>query len=154
MAVAGGNAGVDRGNLALNVANGDGIAEPWFAGTGTFTVLSSSTTLTVACSTALGVTKTNNTTTLVAGTTTSYTVTFSNAGPTSANNAIAQDTPSAGLSNCSATACTGSGSPTAICPGSGLWPNLFTPGGLVLTSLPANSSLTFNVSCGVSATGQ
>jgi uncharacterized repeat protein (TIGR01451 family) len=145
---------VDRGNLGLNVANGDGIAEPWLATTGTFTVLGNSTPLSLGCSTALGVTKTNNTTTLVAGSTTSYTITFSNAGPTSANNAIAQDTPSAGLSNCSVTACSGSGSPVAVCPVSGLWPNLFTAGGLTLTSMPANSSLTFNVSCGVTATGQ
>lgn len=154
VAVSGGNAGVDRGNLGLNAANGDGIAEPWFATTGTFTVLGNSTPLTVGCSTALGVTKTNNTTTLVAGSTTSYTITFSNSGPTSANNAIAQDTPTAGLSNCSVTACAGSGSPIAVCPAAGLWPNLFTPGGLTLSSMPANSSLTFNVSCGVTATGQ
>lgn len=152
--VAGGNSGVDQGNLGLNVANGDSIAEPWFATTGTFTVLGNSTPLSLACSTALGVNKTNSTNTLVAGSTTNYTITFSNAGPTAANNAVAQDTASAGLSNCTATACSGSGSPTAICPASGLWPNLFTPGGLILSSLPANSSLTFNVSCGVSATGQ
>jgi uncharacterized repeat protein (TIGR01451 family) len=151
--VGGGNAGVDRGNLAAG-SLGDGVAEPWFAGTGTFTVLGNSTPLSLACSTALSVTKTNNTTTLVAGTTTSYTITFSNAGPTSANNAIAQDTPSAGLSNCSVTACSASGSPVAVCPASGVWPNLFTVGGLTLTSMPANSSLTFNVSCGVTATGQ
>jgi uncharacterized repeat protein (TIGR01451 family) len=150
--VNGGNTGLDRGNLPFNASNGDGVAHPWFAGTGTFTILGNTTTLTTACSTALAVTKTNGTTTLVAGTTTSYTVTFSNAGPTSANNAIARDTPSTGLSNCSVTACSGSGSPAATCPGS--LPNLLTPGGLTLTSLPANSSLTFTVSCGVSATGQ
>ncbi len=149
--VAGGNAGVDRGNLALGPL-GDGAAEPWFATTGTFTLLGNSTTLTTACSTALAVTKTNNADTLVAGSTTSYTVTFTNSGPTSANNAIAKDTPSAGLSNCSVTVCSATGSPAASCPG-GL-ANLFTPSGLTLTSLPANSSITFNVSCGVTATGQ
>lgn len=153
--VNGGNSGVDRGNLGLNVANGDGIAEPWFATTGTFTVLGNSTTLTTACSTALSVTKTNGTTSLVAGVTTNYTITFSNTGATSANNAIAKDTPSAGLSNCSVTSCTASGSPAASCPTpTSTFPNLFTGGGLTLTSLPANSSLTFNVSCGVTATGQ
>jgi uncharacterized repeat protein (TIGR01451 family) len=150
--VNGGNTGLDLGNLAFNASNGDGVAHPWFATTGTFTILGNSTTLTTACSTALAVTKTNGTMTLVAGTTTSYTVTFTNSGPTSANNAIAKDTPSAGLSNCSVTACSPAGSPAAICPG-GL-ANLFTPSGLTLTSLPANSSLTFTVSCGVSATGQ
>jgi uncharacterized repeat protein (TIGR01451 family) len=151
--VSGGNAGVDAGNLALGTL-GDGVAEPWFATTGTFTLLGNATTLTTACSTALGVTKTNNTTTLVAGSTTSYTITFSNAGPTAANNAIAQDTPSAGLSNCTVTGCAGSGSPAAVCPAAGLWPNLLTVGGLALASFPPNASLTFNVSCGVSATGQ
>ncbi|MFM7331960.1 MAG: hypothetical protein ACKO1L_09925, partial [Brachymonas sp.] len=149
--VSGGNAGVDRGNLAAGPL-GDGVAEPWFATTGTFTVLGNSTTLTTACSTALSVTKTNGTTTLVAGSTTLYTVTFSNTGATSANDAIAKDTPSAGLSNCSVTACSGSGSPVAVCPANLAWPSLFTAGGLTLTSLPANSSLTFNMSCGVTAT--
>ena len=153
LAVTGGNTGVDAGNLPVGPL-GDGVAEPWFATSGIGSSLGSGTTLSLACSTALGVTKTNGTTTLVAGTTTSYTITFSNAGPTSANNAIAQDTPSAGLSNCSATTCSGSGSPVAVCPAAASWPNLFTPGGLILSSLPANSSLTFNVSCGVSATGQ
>jgi mucin-19 len=154
LSVSGGNAGVDRGNLTGGTGAGDGVAEPWFATTGTFTVLGNSTTLTTACSTALSLTKTNGTTTLVAGTTTNYTVTFSNTGATSANNAIAKDTASAGLSNCSVTSCTGAGSPVAVCPAAGDWPNLFTAGGLTLSSLPANSSLTFNVSCGVTATGQ
>lgn len=153
VAVSGGNAGVDRGNLAAGPL-GDGVAEPWFATTGTFTVLGNTTTLNVACSTALDVTKTNNTTTLVAGSTTSYTVTFSNSGATSADNAIAKDTPSTGLSACTVTACTPSGSPLPVCPAAGLWPNLFTAGGLTLTSLPANSSISFNVSCSVTATGQ
>jgi uncharacterized repeat protein (TIGR01451 family) len=151
--VAGGNTGLDAGNLAVSTL-GDGVADPWFATTGTFTVLGNSTPLSLACSTALGVTKTNNTTTLVAGSTTSYTITFTNLGPTSADNAIAKDMPTAGLSNCNVTACSGSGSPVAVCPSAASWPNLFTAGGLTLTSMPANSSLTFNVSCGVTATGQ
>ncbi len=153
ISVAGGNPGVDAGNLPAG-SLGDGAAESWFATSGVGTSLGSGTTLTLACSTALGVTKTNNTTTLVAGTTTSYTITFSNAGPTAANNAVAKDTPSVGLSNCSVTACTGGGSPAAICPIAGLWPNLFSVGGLILTSLPANASISFNISCGVTATGQ
>ena len=147
LSINGGNTGRDRGNL-------DGSLDPYFAGTGTFTVLGNTTTLNVACSTALDVTKTNGTITLVAGSTTNYTVTFTNSGATSANNAIAKDTPSAGLSACSVTTCAASGSPLPACPAAGLWSNLLTVGGLTLTSLPANSSLTFNVRCGVTATGQ
>jgi mucin-19 len=150
----GGTNGTDTGNLVGGTGAGDGVAEAWFSTPGTGNSIGSGTPLTVACSTALGVTKTNNTTTLVAGSTTSYTITFSNAGPTAANNAIAQDTPSAGLSNCTVTGCSGSGSPAAVCPAAGLWPNLLTVGGLALASFPPNASLTFNVSCGVSATGQ
>jgi mucin-19 len=151
--VAGGLRGVDAGNLPVGTL-GDGTADPWFATTGIATSLGNGATLTIACSTALAVTKTNNTTTLVAGSTTSYTLTFSNAGPTAANNATAQDLPSAGLSNCSVTACTASGSPAAVCPVAGVWPNLLAVSGLTLTSFPANSSLSFNVSCNVTATGQ
>lgn len=150
----GGTNGTDTGNLVGGTGAGDGVAEAWFSTLGTGNSIGSATALSLACSTALAVTKTNNTTTLIAGSTTNYTITFSNTGPTSANNAVAQDTASAGLSGCTATACSGSGSPAAVCPAAGLWPNLFTPGGLILSSLPANSSLTFNVSCGVSATGQ
>ena len=153
ISVTGGPTGIDRGNLPAGPL-GDGVTEPWFATTGTFTVLGNSTTLTTACSTALDVTKTNGTTTLVAGSTTSYTVTFTNSGATAANGAIAKDTPSAGLSNCSVTGCTAAGSPVAVCPASGLWPNLFTVGGLSIATFPANSSLSFTLSCGVTATGQ
>ncbi|NJS36440.1 MAG: DUF11 domain-containing protein [Brachymonas sp.] len=154
IAVTGGATGVDRGNLTGGTGAGDGVAEPWFATTGTFTVLGNSTTLTTACSTALDVTKTNGTTTLVAGSTTQYTVTFSNTGATAANGAIAKDAPSTGLSNCTVTACTASGSSAAVCPGAGLWPNLFTAGGLSIATFPANSSLSFILSCQVTATGQ
>ena len=147
ISVTGGATGLDRGNL-------DGSMDPWFATTGTFTVLGNSTTLTTACSTALDVTKTNGTTTLVAGSTTSYTVTFTNSGATAANGAITKDTPSAGLSNCTVTGCTPAGSPVAVCPAVGLWPNIFTAGGLSIATFPANSSLSFTLSCGVTATGQ
>lgn len=154
IAVTGGNAGLDPGNLAGGAGAGDGVADTWFSTSGNGTSLGNSTALNTGCSTALAVTKTNGTDTLVSGNTTNYTITFSNAGPSSANNAVAKDTSSAGLLGCTATGCSGSGSPIAVCPAPALWPNLFTPAGLILTSLPANSSLTFNVSCGVSATGQ
>ncbi len=118
---------------------------------------SSSVSNGLTCTAALSVTKSNGVnspTSLIAGATTNYTITFSNAGPSSADDAIVRDTPSAGLSSCSVTTCTPSGgSPAATCPLFGNWPNLFAGGGLLLPNFPSNSSITFTVSCGVSATG-
>ncbi len=104
----------------------------------------------IGCSANLAITKTNNVTTLVAGSTTAYTVTVSNLGPAAADGAVVRDTPSAGLSSCTVTACSGSG----VCPVAGLWPNLFTGGGLALASFASNATLNFVVTCNVSATGQ
>lgn len=109
------------------------------------------------CRADLSVTKSNgitSPTSLVAGATTNYTITFANAGPSSADGAIARDTPSAGLSSCSVTACSASGgNPAASCPAAGNWPNLLLGGGLLLPNFPTSSSITFTVSCRVSATG-
>jgi uncharacterized repeat protein (TIGR01451 family) len=111
------------------------------------------TSANVSLAAKLSVTKTNGTTTLVAGSTTSYTVTFINGGPSAADGAIAKDVASGGLSNCSVLSCTGAGSPTAAtCPATPA--NLLSGSGATLTSFPANSSITFIVSCGVGATGQ
>jgi uncharacterized repeat protein (TIGR01451 family) len=100
----------------------------------------------------LSLTKTNGVTTTVAGNTTSYTITFVNGGPSSANGALIQDTPSSGLSSCSVTSCTGAGSPTAAtCPVTPA--NLLAPSNTTIPTFPSNSSVTFVVTCGVSATG-
>jgi uncharacterized repeat protein (TIGR01451 family) len=111
----------------------------------------------LTCTAALSVSKSNgivSPATLTAGSTTNYTITFSNAGPSSADGSVVRDTPSAGLSNCSVTACTASGgSPAATCPAAGNWPNLFAGAGLALPNFPSSSSISFVVSCGVSATG-
>ena len=104
----------------------------------------------VECNVNLSVTKTNGTNTLVSGSTTSYTVTFANTGPAPADGALVKDVPSAGL-NCSVTSCTASGA--GVCPAAGLFPNLLTLGGLTLASFAAASTLSFTVSCGVTATG-
>jgi uncharacterized repeat protein (TIGR01451 family) len=115
---------------------------------------SSSISNALNCSAELSVTKTNAVTTLTAGTITNYTITFANAGPSSADGSIARDIPSAGLANCSVTACSATGgSPAATCPVAGNWPNLLTGGGLILPNFPSSSSISFTVSCGVSATG-
>jgi uncharacterized repeat protein (TIGR01451 family) len=106
----------------------------------------------ISCNANLSVSKTNNTTTLVAGSTTSYTVTVSNLGPAASDNGVLRDTPSVGLSACTVTACTATG--TGICPAPGLWPNVFTGGGLVLGSFASGATLSFTITCNVTATGQ
>ena len=128
---------------------------PWFATTGTVSALTASTTsFTTNCSTVLDVTKTNAVTAVQAGGTTSYTVTFSNSGATAADGAIAKDLPSQGLS-CTVSSCTPSLLPIpATCPPAAAWPNMLTPAGLPLPGLPAKSSITFVVTCNVTATGQ
>lgn len=105
----------------------------------------------VSCSASLSVTKDNGTTTLIAGATTQYTVTFANSGPAAADGAIAKDTPSSGLSACSVSSCAPSG--TGVCPAAGLWPNLLTGPGLTLSSFASGASLSFVVACNVTATG-
>ncbi len=104
----------------------------------------------IGCSTELSVTKTNNATTVTAGGSTSYTTTFSNLGPAAAHGSGVSDTPGVGLI-CSVAGCSASGG--AVCPVAGQWPNLLT-GGLTLATFPAASSISFNISCTVTASGQ
>jgi uncharacterized repeat protein (TIGR01451 family) len=112
----------------------------------------STVTATVQPAASLSVAKTDGITTTVAGATLNYTVTFSNFGPGNADGAQIQDTPSAGLSNCSVISCTPAGSPTpATCPAT---PALsLAPSSTTIPSFPANSSITLVVRCGVTATG-
>ena len=107
----------------------------------------------------LTISKTNNTTTVAAGSTTSYTVTVSNLGPSTANNAVVMDAPSNGLS-CTSVQCTvltgGASCPTALTQNtvvSAGATNYFGTGEAIPT-LPPNSSVTFRVICGYTATGQ
>lgn len=104
----------------------------------------------IGCSTNLSVTKTDAVTSVTAGGTTNYTVTFANLGPASADGATVTDTPGAGLS-CTVTACSSSG--TGVCPAAGQWPNLLG-GGLALDSFASGATVSFVLSCGVTATGQ
>lgn len=111
--------------------------------------------------TVLSVTKTNAVTTLAAGSTTAYTVTFSNTGAFPAANAIIKDSPSAGLSCTTVTCVSVTGG--ASCP-AGLTlgvatavaavPNLFNGTGIAITTFPAASVVNLRVDCGVTATGQ
>jgi uncharacterized repeat protein (TIGR01451 family) len=116
--------------------------------------VSSNNTATAAtatgCSANLTVTKTDNTTTVAAGATTSYTVTFANLGPASADNASVSDSVGTGLI-CTVASCTPAGG--AVCPVAGVWANLLTSS-VTLPTLPGNSSATFVINCSVTATGQ
>lgn len=114
----------------------------------------STVTSTVSPATSLSISKTNGTTTLVAGQTTSYTVTVSNIGPGNAPNAIARDAAATGLS-CTTAICTTTG--TATCPAgtpAAVLTALQSGGGATIPTLDANSTVTFLVTCGVTATGQ
>jgi uncharacterized repeat protein (TIGR01451 family) len=112
----------------------------------------STVTATVQPAVSLTVSKTDGITTTAAGTTVNYTVTFSNFGPGDGSGARIQDTPGAGLSNCSVVTCTGAGSPVAAtCPATPA--QTLAPSSTTIPSFPANSSVTLVVRCGVTATG-
>lgn len=97
----------------------------------------------------LTVSKTNGGNTLVAGQTTTYTVTFANLGPSPADNSVIKDVTSVGLGNCTVASCTSAG--LATCPPS--FTGFFSPTGVAIPTFPANSTVTLQVSCGVTATG-
>ena len=147
ISASGGANGVDTPTIAPISA--------WFATSGTASVITSSVVAaTTTCSTQLEVQKTNGTTTVAAGSTTSHTVTFTNSGATAADGSTVKEVPSAGLS-CTVTACTPSSLPiAAACPAAAQWPNLLTAGGVLLGTFPAEATITFSVSCGVVTTGQ
>lgn len=140
------------------IANCAAINEGWLGGGGTYfggattnAGCAFENTLLIRAAN-LGASKTNGTTTVAAGTTTTYTVTFVNSGPSAAGGAVVRDTPSAGLANCSVLSCTPAGAPTpATCPATPA--NLLTVGGAAIPSFPSNSSVSFIVRCGVTATG-
>ena len=96
----------------------------------------------------LTITKTNGVGTLTAGQTTTYTVVVSNGGPSAANNARLADPAVPGLA-CTTVTCSSS---TATCP-AGPIAIASLQSGLLIPGFPANSSLTFAVVCGVTATG-
>lgn len=93
----------------------------------------------------LSISKTDNATSVTAGSQITYTVVATNAGPAPAHNAIVRDTPVTGLSACSVTNCTPAGS--AICPGAPS--NLLASGGAAIPTFPAGGSVSFTVICTV-----
>jgi uncharacterized repeat protein (TIGR01451 family) len=96
----------------------------------------------------LSVTKTNGVGTLSAGSTVSYTVTFTNNGPADASGSVVSDAAGAGLSACTVTQCTPSAG--AVCPAA--FSNFFALGEPIPT-FGVNSTLAVQVRCNVSATG-
>lgn len=106
----------------------------------------------ITASTLLEITKTNAVGTVTAGGTTSYTLTVANQGPSGANNAVLTDPPVAGL-NCTAITCS-VGSGAATCPVAPALSMANLQGsGITIATFPANSSLNFQVTCSVTATG-
>lgn len=96
----------------------------------------------------LTVSKDNGITTIAAGGTFSYTITYSNLGPADATGTIVRDVPSAGLS-CTTLGCNATGG--ASCPS--LSVPLFLGSGLSLPAFPSGGQVVFALSCGVTATG-
>ena len=106
--------------------------------------------VTVANAANLSITKTNGTTTLVAGSTTTYTITATNGGPSAANGTTVRDPAVAGL-NCTTLTCSTTGGATCPAP---LDIATWQGSGLAIPVFPANSTATFLLTCGVTATGQ
>ncbi len=112
---------------------------------------------TVTAATLLTVSKTNNSNTVVAGSTTTYTITVANAGFADADGAALRDPDVNGLS-CTQIACTGAVGNGATCPAAGSvtvanLQNMSPTGGIVISDFPYGSTLTFTLTCGVDADG-
>jgi uncharacterized repeat protein (TIGR01451 family) len=108
-------------------------------------------TSTVTPATHLQITKTNAVGTVTAGQTTSYTITVANGGPADAPNTVVRDPAAPGLI-CTAVSCAVTAG-TATCPAAPTIAALQGTG-LVLPTFNANATVTFGVTCGVTATGQ
>lgn len=134
----------------INTAHVQGFQAPYADSTPANSSDAASTTL--VCSGELTAAKTNGTTAVSTGSTTTYTLTFANLGPASADGALVNDTPDAGLSTCSVVACNASGgTPAATCPANPA--DLLTPGGVGLPVFPSGGTVVFGVQCTVTATG-
>jgi uncharacterized repeat protein (TIGR01451 family) len=111
---------------------------------------------TAVAATVVSITKTNNTTTMIAGNTTVYTIVVTNSGPTPADGARLFDPVAAGLSCTAAPTCVAAG-PNTSCPVGLTMANLqnaTAPRGVAIPTLDAGGSITVTITCGVTATGQ
>ena len=112
----------------------------------------SSCTFTNTRSANIGVSKSNGVNSLVSGSTTTYTITVTNSGPSDGDGSILKDPLATGLS-CTQATCTGAtGGASCPAPGSVTTASLQSAG-ISLPALPASSSVTFAVVCSVTATG-
>ncbi|MES2509450.1 MAG: hypothetical protein V4625_05940 [Pseudomonadota bacterium] len=112
---------------------------------------------TVTAATSLTVSKTNNTSVLVAGTTTTYTITVANTGLADADDSALRDPDIPGLS-CSQVACSNAVGNGASCPpAAGVnianLQNMTPSGGIRIPDFPYGSTFTFTLTCGVDADG-
>jgi uncharacterized repeat protein (TIGR01451 family) len=99
------------------------------------------------------ITKTNNTNSLVTGTTTSYTITVQNLGPSAADGTVLRDPAVTGL-NATAVSCGGAAG-GAACPAAAAVTVANLQGtGVTVPTLPAGGSLSFTVTGTINATGQ
>lgn len=99
---------------------------------------------------ALSVTKTDNKTTTISGAANVYTIVVANGGPSAANGALLTDPAVAGLT-CSTVTCAVTAG-AAVCPASPTVGAL-QGAGIAIATFPANSSLTFTLTCSATATG-
>jgi large repetitive protein len=118
-------------------------------GTGTAPSLNASVFTPIQLAALLSINKDNSTSSTPAGASVTYVITASNAGPSAADGAVVTDPAAVGLV-CTTLSC--SASAGASCPAS-LDVNAFQTSGLAVPSFPANSSVSFSLGCGVTATG-
>jgi uncharacterized repeat protein (TIGR01451 family) len=108
----------------------------------------------VSPSTNLTISKTNGTTTVLAGSTNAYTVTISNLGPAAAPGAVFVDPAATGLSCTTATFVSTPLGSVTVSPFPLTMSALQSTGVTFTPTFPANSTATFRVTCGVTGTGQ
>jgi uncharacterized repeat protein (TIGR01451 family) len=105
----------------------------------------------------LTISKTNSVSTLASGSTTTYNIVVSNAGPDSADGAILQDAAVAGLSCTGNAVCSASGG--AACPGGAINASGINvavtalQAGVAIPTFPNGGALSIQLSCVVTATG-
>lgn len=101
--------------------------------------------------TSLTIGKTNGVGTLIAGQTTSYTITVANLGPTAAPGTTLTDPAATGL-NCTSVTCTSTAA--NMCPAGPTIAALQSTGLQITPTFAASTTASFVVTCGVTATGQ
>jgi uncharacterized repeat protein (TIGR01451 family) len=102
----------------------------------------------------ISISKTNNTSTVVSGSSVTYILTVGNAGPSAADGAVLRDAAMPGLL-CTDVVCTSATG--MVCPvlaGTAAARISDIQTGLALNTFPSGGSLSFSLSCDITATGQ